>query len=499
MTQDIFKKLNELGIEVDENSPSMLAYWDKDLKCRYANNAYWDWFGVKPIDMVDKISLPQLIGPLYVQNLPYIQGVLNGKVQVFTRDITTVAGDIKKTVTTYCPDFHNENVEGFFVHVEDMAPKNFTHSTLKEGSLGYEYTNFNEQSIINVQKALYAFMLKPFPGIPFLAKQNFVSESRLKRDFKARYNKTIFHYYRHIQMELADAYIKDKKCSKKQMADLLNFSNPSKFNTCYKNYLKEKADLQLINDIKKASDDRYKTFITQSPFAIAMLDTQMMLMAASQKFLADYHIFEGAVVGIHFYKLFPDLDQKWKTMHKAALKGKTFTGEDTFFERSNGSHIWIKWDIRPWRKENATIGGLLIFTEDVTAIKLKEQENAKILEILNKASEIVRIGAWKRNFKTNTSTWNHVIKEILEVPVDYTPQPELALTFYKKGKSRELMKKCLQEATDLGKTFDVNVDLITAKGNQKKVRVVGYPEFINGKCERLFGILQELSPKKSSF
>ena len=34
--------------------PSMLAYWDHDLRCRFANRAYERWFGVPPESLIGR-------------------------------------------------------------------------------------------------------------------------------------------------------------------------------------------------------------------------------------------------------------------------------------------------------------------------------------------------------------------------------------------------------------------------------------------------------------
>ena len=39
-------KLLELGFEVAKQTNSMQVYWDKDLVCRSANDAFADWFGI---------------------------------------------------------------------------------------------------------------------------------------------------------------------------------------------------------------------------------------------------------------------------------------------------------------------------------------------------------------------------------------------------------------------------------------------------------------------
>ncbi|HWZ35131.1 MAG TPA: hypothetical protein VNW51_03185, partial [Mucilaginibacter sp.] len=116
-----------------------------------------------------------------------------------------------------------------------------------------------------------------------------------------------------------------------------------------------------------------------------------------------------------------------------------------------------------------------------------------IAEILRKTSEISRIGTWTRNFRTNYIEWSDVLKEILEVPADFKPHQNSMLTFYKEDESKTLMEKSLRSAIENGINFDIEVELTSAKGNLKHVRVIGYPEFYNGKCENVSGILQDIS------
>jgi len=100
----------------------MLAYWDKDLICRYANSAYLDWFGKTKEEMINNIRIDELLGPLYEKNLPYINAVLLGEKQLFEREIPTPNGSgIRHSLATYIPDINDGEVIGFFVHVADVT------------------------------------------------------------------------------------------------------------------------------------------------------------------------------------------------------------------------------------------------------------------------------------------------------------------------------------------------------------------------------------------
>lgn len=113
--------LDSLAISVADHVTAMLAYWDKNQVCRFANAAYRDWFGKTREEMVGKITLKALLGPLYEKNLPYITGALEGREQVFEREIITPGGSVRYALANYFPDIAEGEVRGFFVHVADIT------------------------------------------------------------------------------------------------------------------------------------------------------------------------------------------------------------------------------------------------------------------------------------------------------------------------------------------------------------------------------------------
>ncbi len=100
--------------------PAMIAYWDRDQRCAFSNDAYLEWFGRKPEQMIG-MSMAELLGSLYQKNLPYILGALRGERQVFERQIKLPNGQVRESIATYIPDVVNGVVQGFWVHVADVT------------------------------------------------------------------------------------------------------------------------------------------------------------------------------------------------------------------------------------------------------------------------------------------------------------------------------------------------------------------------------------------
>lgn len=114
-------KMESIGLQVADHVSAMLAYWDKNLVCRFANAAYRDWFGKTREEMVGKITIKELLGPLFEKNQPFILGALAGEPQTFERDIPVPGGGVRHSLASYFPDIVNGEVRGFFVHVADIS------------------------------------------------------------------------------------------------------------------------------------------------------------------------------------------------------------------------------------------------------------------------------------------------------------------------------------------------------------------------------------------
>jgi len=394
------KKL-ENAFKVAEHTDAMLAFWDKDLVCRFANSSYIKWFGMSPADMIDRITLPVLLGPLYEQNFPFINNALQGKVQVFERDIQLPNGELKNTIATYTPEIRDGVVIGFYAHVADVTPVKNESIKVKEYVEDYTGMTVGHNYLNGVEHTLRTSLFTKFPGLQVLAKQYFISPTKLKKDFKARYNSTIFSYYRALQMQVADKYIREKIYSKKQLAEMFGFDNQSNFANCYKKYTAGKTYLKPLE-----------------------------------------RSFYG-VIG----------DPGIETAHSK-------------------SEISLPPDSIKWEEEYK---------------RLADQ-----FKVIRECFEHLHIGTWERNFETSQTTWNSAAKEILELPPEFEPNMTPALHFYKEGGTREFAKKCLHEAFTTGKNFDFQAQLITARGNEKTVRVSGFCQFENNACKKMYGTFQEI-------
>jgi PAS domain S-box-containing protein len=120
--------------------PSMLAYWDADLRCRFANRAYEVWFGVSPEGLIGT-SLQELLGPaLFALNEPYVRGALAGQAQQFERMVPGPRGEQRHSLAHYRPDVREGKVVGIVVQVTDITPLHEARTVLQTQVIERENT-----------------------------------------------------------------------------------------------------------------------------------------------------------------------------------------------------------------------------------------------------------------------------------------------------------------------------------------------------------------------
>ncbi|KAF0233413.1 MAG: two-component hybrid sensor and [Desulfovibrionaceae bacterium] len=121
--EEQLKRSNRYLKAVLDNMPSMIGYWDKDLRNLFANHAYLNWFGCDPGWILGK-HIREVIGEeRYSLNLPYIEGVMRGEVQTFERTIPSPCGhSFLHSIASYIPDIVDGEVHGFYAMVTDVTP-----------------------------------------------------------------------------------------------------------------------------------------------------------------------------------------------------------------------------------------------------------------------------------------------------------------------------------------------------------------------------------------
>jgi diguanylate cyclase (GGDEF)-like protein/PAS domain S-box-containing protein len=112
---------NQVALKVVDHVDALLGYWDRELRCTFANATYKVWFGRTRDEMLGT-SMQDVLGPLFERNLPHIRAALAGEVQKFELQIQIADGSIRDSLACYYPDVSDGVVQGFTVHLADVTP-----------------------------------------------------------------------------------------------------------------------------------------------------------------------------------------------------------------------------------------------------------------------------------------------------------------------------------------------------------------------------------------
>jgi PAS domain S-box-containing protein len=127
------------------------------------------------------------------------------------------------------------------------------------------------------------------------------------------------------------------------------------------------------------SEQLFRLFIEHAPAALALFDRDLRCIAASRRWMDRYGTEEKKKEGRIGNELTHSMPLDWSAAQREALAGKVTRKEEDLIVHPEGREQWLRWEVHPWRDASDSVGGVVIFSEDITpqkraAIALAENE-----------------------------------------------------------------------------------------------------------------------------
>lgn len=140
---------------------------------------------------------------------------------------------------------------------------------------------------------------------------------------------------------------------------------------------------------------------------------------------------------------------------------------------------------------------VLTALKDISELKQTLQALQKSEALLNEVGRIAKIGGWEFSTLTGESSWTEEVARIHDLDPHAPASVELSLGYYTE-KSRLLIEQAVKEIVEQAKPYNLDLEIVSAKGIPKWVRTMGRPIVEGGRVVKVQGAFQDITAIKKA-
>ncbi|MDN4010983.1 response regulator [Chryseobacterium gambrini] len=262
------------------------------------------------------------------------------------------------------------------------------------------------------------------------------------------------------------------------------------FGTNITQHIEEKLQLE-------RSERRFRSFFENAIGLMSMHDMEGNILEVNRKGREILHYSENEVAGLNLKDLVPE--KNWKLLEDYLQKinqNKEDIGTMILKTKEGKELVWMYHNRVEINREGQPY--VLSTALNITERMMLESDLLYTKKILEQTSAVAQVGGWEVNLKNNSVFWSQTTKEIHRIDPGLQPDFESALQFYKE-EDRSRMRFLFERAVSEGIAYDEEFQLIRNDGVMIWVRVKGIPEFEDGVCTKIFGIIQDINAFKNIY
>lgn len=201
------------------------------------------------------------------------------------------------------------------------------------------------------------------------------------------------------------------------------------------------------------------------------------------------------IIGKTLLEAFPEFKESaTEKMIKKAMKGEIISGIESLHIHGEKS-FWVKESYCPLKDKDGGIFGVVGVGRDITRQKQNEEKLQEKDQLLLDIGKLVKIGAWKYDLETGKATSTDEVSRINDLEPGRDLNVEKGLDFYR-GVHREKIEHAFNELVEQGTPYDLELEIVSAKGIPKWVRATGYPVMRDGRVVQVQGAYQDITERK---
>ena len=115
--------------------------------------------------------------------------------------------------------------------------------------------------------------------------------------------------------------------------------------------------------------------------------------------------------------------------------------------------------------------------------------------MFEQVEKMAQIGYWSLDLTTNNLTWSRQVYELYDLEPDQKLDPDSSVNGIQEP-DRTRYLDAVQRSVAQDRPYDLTLRFISAKGNQRWLRVIGQADFVDGRAQRIFGTVQDVSAER---
>jgi PAS domain S-box-containing protein len=128
------------------------------------------------------------------------------------------------------------------------------------------------------------------------------------------------------------------------------------------------TERNLMHQAIEREREQLRQIVTHAPVAMAMLDREGRHLAHSTRWLRYLQTADPSVVGRTLPEVWPGMPAKYRRVLERALEGEVVSEPEDALEREDGTRVFLRWTVHPWRETDGTVAGVVLAAQSIDVL-----------------------------------------------------------------------------------------------------------------------------------
>jgi PAS domain S-box-containing protein len=488
---EILPDLFELQTNLINSTNVLLTFIDKNYRYIIVNDPWCEFLNIKRENAIGR-TISELWGEEdFMQKIkPHFDSALAGNPVSYETWLKNFKGENFYCTISFRPHYRNKSIEGVLVTSLDMTDR------YKAEEMYRNLIESATDGIVIIKDGLLEYINHVMVEITGYTKEEAIGKPFTFFICETDRDKVLDFYNKRMSGQ-------DVPAEYEFYAQLKNGCKlPLEVTTTIFDYFENKAELVFLRDISarkaseeilRANENRNRTLLNAIPdmmFRIKRDGTfiDYKATAGAQLYIPPEAFLEKKVTEI----LPPDIaDLCFSEMNKAFETGELRTFQYSLIIEDAPGYYEAR------VSTDAETDEAVFIVRDISENELAKKEIALKNDLLRLTSEMAKVGGWEFYTDTLEGSWTDEVARIHDLEPSTFSSVALGLSFYT-PQSKAIIERCIKEAIEHAKPYDLELEMISAKGIKKWVRTMAMPIVENGKVVKMQGIFQDITQRKET-